>query len=144
MKLLRICLLVLLAVLLPVRGAMATAMLCAPAGMGQHGEMRVAGAEHAHQHAEPKAHEGAAHSHAGQDIGDGVEHDHGSSALHGHDSSSQDRCSLCSACCASPPLLSTPAGIVEPTALGAVSFPTFSAPAPTFLSDGQERPPRSI
>lgn len=144
MKLLRIWLLVLLAVLLPVRGAMAAAVLCAPAGMGQHGDLRVAGADHGHAHADPQAHDAGAHDHADQGIGHGVDHEHGSSAHHGHDASGQDRCSLCSACCASPPLLSTPAGIVAPTALSAVSFPTFSAPAPTFLSDGQERPPRTI
>lgn len=126
-KLLRIWLLVLLAVLLPVRGAMAAAMLCLPATGGAAGEMRLMehdGASH-HDHA---SHEAARHDHGGH-----------------HDQSkfSQDDCNLCAAFCSVTPLASaTPAvaSLDPPT----TTFPDLLAPAPSFLSGGQERPPRSI
>lgn len=152
-KLLRLCLLVLLAVLLPVRGAMAAAMPCANAGQGSHGmphatvahpaghghgaEARAAGAGHADQatlHA-PAHHGSADHASAHHDAAD---HDAAP-----HDPGHQDRCSVCSACCASPSLPSTPLGIRAPTAWMSVPFPAFSAPAPSFQSGGPERPPRS-
>ena len=68
---------------------------------------------------------------------DGMQHDHGTS-------SQQDKCNLCSAFCSLTPMLSAYTGIAEPHGLVEVPFPALSAPAPSFLSDGQERPPRSI
>ena len=129
MKLLRICLLVLLATLLPIRGAMAAAMLCPPAGVGAHGEMRLM--EHdlaGHDHIDD------AHAH----------HQHDDGKQDGHGKSAEDKCNLCSALCSLTPMLSETVGIQEPRDFIDASFPVLSVPAPSFLSDGEERPPRSI
>ncbi|HEX6703782.1 MAG TPA: DUF2946 family protein [Albitalea sp.] len=135
MKSLRIWFLLLLAVLLPVRGAMAAAMLCPPAGVGMQGEMRLMdhhAAGHHHQAADGLQHE---HDHA--------THDH-SSGGHDDGKSSQDSCNLCTAFCSVTPMVSNPPTVAAPQELSATTFPDLSAPAPSFLSDGQERPPRSI
>jgi hypothetical protein len=125
-KILRLWLLVLLAVLLPVRGAMAGAMLCSPAGVGTQQELRT-------------LHEQAADSslHAVHHHEEAAHHD--DAADPGH-----DKCNLCSAFCSLTPLLSDMPGVPPPLEVPAESFPDFSAPAPSFLSDGQERPPRSF
>jgi hypothetical protein len=115
MKAFRICLLLLLAVLLPMRGAVAAAMLCPVEGQAHHD----VGMQ-------------AAHAHAGADHHDG--HDHGV----------PDKCNMCSAFCALTPLASAAPKLPEPAALPAVKFPEFPAPAASFLSDGQERPPRTL
>lgn len=131
MKLVRIWLLVLLAVLLPVRGAVAGAMLCPPTGIGTQSKVRLM--DHkaiGHDH-----HVGAAAS---------VQHVHDDGAQHDHGLSGQDKCNLCSALCSLTPLVSEHAGVAEPRDLAATRFPGFSSPAPSFLSDGQDRPPRSI
>jgi hypothetical protein len=125
-KILRLWLLVLLAVLLPVRGAMAAAMLCPPAGVGTQQELRTV-----HDHA-GDSHAQAGHHHEG-------EAHHDEAADPGH-----DKCNLCSAFCSLTPLLSEQPGVPPPPDAPAASFPDFSAPAPSFLSDGQERPPRSF
>jgi hypothetical protein len=108
--------LILLAVLLPVRGAVAAAMLCPPAAEAAHHHM--SSADHAH------------HEHS-EDSG-------------GHHSDSTAKCNLCCDFCSMTLLLSSLPSVVTPLDLSSVSFPDFSAPAPSFLSDGQERPPRSI
>ncbi|MFT3666554.1 hypothetical protein [Piscinibacter sp.] len=116
MKLLRLWLLVLLAAMLPLQGALAAAMLCA----GGHGHGH---ARHAEVHAQ--------HRHA-----DGTQHDHGTA--------DQDKCSFCTAFCSLTPLVSDIAGVAEPSGLVDAPLPSLSALAPSFLSDGPERPPRSI
>lgn len=139
MKTARICLLLLLAVLLPVRGAVAAAMLCPPAGvgmneprMGHHGPGAHAMAHHGDM-AVPHAADGTA------------QHDDGPSLDGDEDTSSvQDKCTLCAAFCSFTPLVNSASGIVMPHVLAAAAFPPLSAPAPSFLSDGQERPPRSL
>ncbi|NUZ08495.1 DUF2946 family protein [Piscinibacter koreensis] len=137
MKTLRIWLLVLLAVLLPVRGAMAAAMLCPPSGVGSQSELRMI--------------DGSVAAHHGIDTQAQPAHDH---AQHGHDSSSdaggelssggEDKCNLCSAFCSVTSLVSSPPVALTPGDLATVAFADLFAPAPSFLSDGQERPPRSI
>ncbi|HEX5683153.1 MAG TPA: hypothetical protein VFY73_03870 [Ideonella sp.] len=137
MKVLRLWLLLLLAALLPVRGAIAAAMLCPHAGAGAHSEMRLAN-HHAgdrgnaasviHDHG-PQEHPAAAHHGSGHDGQGAMDH---------------DKCNLCSACCSTTPLLSAMPSVPQPHDQAAVSFPDVCAPAPNFLSDGQERPPRSI
>jgi hypothetical protein len=129
-KHLRIWLLVILAVLLPLRGAMAVAMSCAPSGAGTKSELR------------SMDHDAAGHDHTGS-AHEAVQHEHGA-APHDHEEANQDKCNLCSASCSATPLVSAIAGIQEPGDLASASFPGFSAPAPSFVSDGQERPPRSI
>ena len=124
MKLLRICLLVLLAILLPLRGAIAAAVPCADAG--HHAP---AGAPPAHHHMHATGVEAAAST------------DHGT---HHHDHAGTDKCNLCSSCCSIAPLLLTFSPTVPALDGPGAHFPLVQAPAPTFLSDGQERPPRSI
>lgn len=129
MKLLRVWLLLILAVLLPVRAAMAVAMPCGFAGVDMPSEAT-------YHHAGAHGHAGSAHE-PGQ-------HDEGGGALHDHEQSSSDKCNLCSASCSATPLLGTIAGVPEPLDRVSVAFPQLYAPAPSFFSDGQERPPRSI
>jgi hypothetical protein len=129
----RIWLLVLLAVLLPVRGAVAAAMLCPPTNT--QGQLVVAATTAATDHGE---HRHADHLHAAHDAGAG-----GTGGHHaGSDGSA--KCNLCCDFCSMASLLSALPSIPAPLDLSAVSFPRLSAPSPSFLSDGQERPPRSI
>jgi hypothetical protein len=126
-KILRICLLMLIAVLLPIRGAMAGAMVCPLGGtMGGHA------AQHVHDDAAPADH--TMHMHGG--------------THHGHDApmpaQGHDACPLCAAFCSATPMpISVPA-IAAPSLSGTLAFHDEGAAAPTFLSSGPERPPRSI
>lgn len=128
-KSIRVWLLVLLAFVLPMRGAMAAAMVCLPSAA--HSQA-VPGA-HGHEHAGhgPAAHgDAAAQPHAA--------HDHGSPA--GHDATG--KCSVCATCCSvSVPVVSAFTPAQAPPA--AVRFPELPAPAAEFHSGGQERPPRT-
>lgn len=119
-KSLRIVVLVLLAMLLPLRGVSAAALLCEqqPAS---HTEM--AALAHDHEAASATARDHAQH-----------EHDHGG----------VDKDHHCLASCSATPLMSALPTIASPAAAGAAVFPHFAAPAPTFQSGGQDRPPRSI
>lgn len=135
MKAFRICLLLLLAVLLPVRGAVAAAMLCSVAGSGMQTESIVHPPAH---DAMDQAMAEAAHAHHGHDASASQGHDHGK----GHASS--EECNMCSAYCSITPLVSEVPRLPVPLDPPSIKFPGLSSPAPTFLSDGQERPPRSI
>ena len=135
-KTVRIWFLLLLAVLLPIRGAVAATMLCAVGGAAVRTELRPSHhpVDHetmdhtiAHDHA-------AAHDHAGASHHDDSEHGQAAS----------DKCSTCSAYCSLTPLLGAVPTLVEPLGLAAVKLSDHSAPPPSFLSGGQERPPRAI
>ncbi|MEO6745275.1 MAG: DUF2946 family protein [Caldimonas sp.] len=132
MKTTRLWFILLLAVLLPVRGAMAAAMLCPTAGVGTQTEMHLNGGHHGDtETAQPS------HAHAG--------HDHGSSGHEDQDhASTQDKCNVCSAFCSVTPLVSSFSAEFSRREPAPASFPELSTPVLTFLSDGQERPPRSI
>ena len=142
MKTLRICLLVLLAVLLPVRGAVAAAMLCSPTSMSGHSQAQalshVPSAEHAHHHESmmAAADEAPAHDHASHHADEGAAGGH-------HNDGSMEKCNLCCAFCTLAPMVSSLPSLPSPIDLSVISFPDLSAPAASFLSDGQERPPRS-
>ena len=127
MKSLRIWLLLLLAVLLPIRGAIAAALPCAGEGAPAHvGQAHAAG--HAqHRHMNHVGHTGHASplAHAGE---------------HGDDG----KCNLCASCCLGASLPATFSPAVAAVEEAGASFAVLQASAPTFLSDGQERPPRSI
>lgn len=125
-KSLRVWLLVLLAFALPIRGAMAAAMVCA----AESGLVHVSGTGDHHDHP-GHATQGASHSHA--------EHDHASGVGHG----SAGKCSLCASCCsATAPAAVSLAMPQAPPA--AAAYPEYVAPRGEFFSGGQERPPRSI
>jgi len=128
-KTIRLCLLMLLAVLLPIRGAVAAAMMCPPAASGGHHAMHGAGehAEHPLEHA---------HGHA-----DAHPHEHAPGAAHDHHAAG-DQCGLCAACCTAAPLLSSVPHLSLPDDLRTAAFPALPARAPSFVSDGPERPPR--
>lgn len=137
----RLWLLLLLAVLLPLRGAMAAAMLCPPAGAGSPTEA-VAGTHH-HEH----EHEDAAP--AGADHGEArlAAHAHGASSAHDHGAATPamaDDCDLCAAFCSVATVLSSPPAFDAAQDLGAFPYPNANAPSPSFVSSGPERPPRSI
>lgn len=91
-----------------------------------------------HDHAAGHDHTGGGHDQATH--GHGASHDGGQEQGKSH----SDKCNLCSASCAATPLVRDVAGVPELNDPAATMFPSFSAPAPSFFSDGQERPPRSI
>ena len=139
MKTVRIWFLLLLAVLLPARGAVAAAMLCPVGTGGVQQEMVLSGEaarhdamEHMHGHP-PGLEQAAEHGHTAHDDG------HAS-----HDHTTSDRCNACSAFCSLTPLVTSVPSVFEPLDPAGVKFSRLSAPAPSFLSDGQERPPRTI
>ena len=143
MRTVRIWLLLLLAVLVPVRGAVAAAMLCPMPGAGGQVKLTLQ-----HQASLPAHHamdEATADAgHASMQDHPGAQHDHGA-GHHEHGTSNQpDKCNMCSAFCSLTPLVSTTLTVAPPLEIAHSAFPPLSAPAPSFLSDGQERPPRSI
>lgn len=140
MRTIRIWLLVLLAVLLPVRGAVAAAMLCPPTGAGGPETVLVAGSGMDHHAMDAVEH--APHEHADHQM-EHAENDADAPASGGHHDGF-GKCNLCCDFCSMTPLLSTLPSIPTPSNLSSVQFPDPFAPAPSFLSDGQERPPRSI
>jgi hypothetical protein len=132
---------ILLALLMPLRAAVAGAMLCPTAGAAETHQQHPAmyddsaaveaphdGMHHAGMHDDGMRHPGAHHDPA-----------ESSPAPHAHDGG----CNLCASFCSMTPMPST-APTIEPSMLAAtLSFPTLHAPAPSFQSDGQDRPPRS-
>jgi hypothetical protein len=126
----RVWLLVLLALLLPIRGALAGAMHCPVAASGVQLESQLGA--HAHDRGHHATHDG--HEHAQQ---------HPASDQHHADAAGADKCNLCSAFCSVPGLVSS--GLVLGTPqLAATAFPALHAPPTSFELAGQERPPRSI
>ena len=127
MRSLRIWLLLLLAVLVPIRGAIAAALPCAGEGTPAH-----VGQAHAAGHGQ---HHHAGHmSHAG----------HTSPLAHTGEHGDDGKCNLCASCCLGASLPATFSPAVAAVEEAGASFAVLQASAPTFLSDGQERPPRSI
>lgn len=131
MKMLRMCLMLMLVVLLPWRGAVAAAMLCPPVSMpASHGA-------HGHHDASatpavdgPASLQARHPDHQGQD--------------NTPPPAADGKCQLCAATCALSTLPAPAPGLPHPPAVAASAFPPLVAPAPDFLSGGQERPPRSI
>ena len=129
-KIVRIWFVVLLAALLPIRSAVAAAMLCPVSSSGMQSELRM----HEHSAMHEATDHAMAHDH-------GAPHDHGSDS---HDHAASDRCNVCSAFCSATPLVSDVPTLVTPPDLAAVVFAELAAPPPSFVSEGQERPPRTI
>jgi hypothetical protein len=134
-KYLRTFILILLAVLLPVRGAVAAAMLCPGESMTI---ATVVVAEHGHHD-----------MHAGQDVQSHhtATHDHS----HGHPSNDspsgthQSACQFCAGggCCVTP-LAFAPPAVVSPMLITSAAFPALTARVTVHYPDGQDRPPRTI
>ena len=128
MKSVRIWFVLLLVILLPMRGAVAAAMLCPGAGV----------------QAEHRVHDPAV-DHAAMDHS--MAHDRHAAAEHadgGNDHAVADKCNMCSVYCSLTPLVSSLPAVMMPLGFTAVRFPDLATPPPTFISDAQERPPRSI
>ena len=123
-KLLRIFILLLLAVLLPIRGVAAAAMQCESEGTTNQAAVQV--------HAHASQHESSqAHGHP-QEVG------------HSDASEATDKCGLCCDLCSVSPIVGNLPSVPFPQFVATTTFPALSAPSPSFLSEGQERPPRSI
>jgi len=124
----RILILVLMAILLPIRGAVAATMLC-PEGEGTDTVVTVV----VHGHHEMHSDHAASHHHATGDVTDGS-----SSVKH------PTTCQFCASggCMAS--IVGTVPSLEQPGPTSSVSFPALTAPVPAFQSDGQDRPPRTI
>ena len=131
----RIWLLLLLAVLLPIRGAAAAAMLCPVAETGRQVELRLHDQSIGHHAVDESAQADHASVHPDHAAG-GHPHDDGAGQ--------PDKCNMCSAFCSVTPLVGSLPTVLAPLDSAAASFPDLSAPAATFLSGGQERPPRII
>lgn len=103
-------------------------MLCPMGSPGVHMEL------HGHEDSGHQAHDGGdenrMHVHA-----------HGSE---GEKASSTDTCNTCVSFCSITPLLSAMPTVPEVQELAAVRFPPTADSPPSFIPDGQERPPRSI
>ena len=133
MKTFRTWLAILLVCLVPIRGAVAAGMLC---------EMELpfaatAVASSAQHHHDPAAHQAAEHH---------AHHDEAEAPAAGADESAAgaDACSLCAGCCSAAALVGSLPVLLVAQVLNSVSFPSLAAAAPSFISGGPERPPRSI
>lgn len=134
MTYLRAFILVLLTVLLPVRGAVAAAMLC-PGGM---------------QTSSPAAATVIAHhdAHGGHvvDAQPSVSRDHAHE--HFSDETSSDShvgaCPFCSGGCCVTPLAFGPPSVQGPLLSASAAFPPLTARVPAHDPDGRDRPPRTI
>lgn len=113
-------------------------MLCDVANPGVQAELTVSQLAPSHESMERVM----AHDHGGaHDYGSaGGEHDHGTA----HDHATLDKCNMCAAFCGLTPLLSDVPTLAEPLNLTQVQFTDPIALPPSHLSDGQERPPRTI
>ena len=141
MKSWRIWLLLLLAVLLPVRGAVAAAMMCSVAGSGVQVELAMGAYSAGHEAMDEAMSHSGSHDHASGHAHPGVASDDGHP---GHNHAASEGCNVCSAYCSVTPLVSAMPTLAEPLGPTTVKFSDFSAPSPSFVSDGQERPPRTI
>ena len=114
---------ILLAVLLPLRGAAAAAPPCP--GMGVGGEL--------HTSVAPLGHHAMMASHGAH-----AAHHHGAGDRDGH-----PKCGACCDVCSVTPLFAGVPGLQIARDPTAVVFHDRNAPPPSFVSEGQERPPRS-
>jgi hypothetical protein len=133
-KTLRTFILVLLTVLLPVRGALAAAMLCP-------GETTTIGTAATAGHVEHDMH--ADHA---VDMHHATPHDHSHGA--GSDESSPGghatACQFCAGGCCVTPLAFAPPSVKIPRLAASAVYPALTARVTAFYPDGQDRPPRTI
>lgn len=139
---LRTFILVLLATLLPIRGAVAAAMLCP--GTTQSGHPATA---MAHDHHDMNPSHGVELRGEPTDVPAHVPaHDH--SQAHGPDDTSAaghaDACQFCAGgCCCVTPLAFAPPSVKSPPLTSSAAFPPLTARFNAHYPDGQDRPPRT-
>ena len=135
MKRLRIFILVLLAILLPIRGAVAATMLC-PEGEAPNSAAVVAVHDHHGMQADHEVHvdDSSAHHQAHEEAPD----DDSSSGEH------PTNCHFCASGCCMASMVGTVPSLGQPGLTSPITFPALTARIPAFQSDGQERPPRTI
>jgi hypothetical protein len=135
-KTFRIWLLVFLAVLLPIRGAVAAGMLCEtePARHAVAQTLHLASSAAEPHHGDDGDRHG--HTHASTSSDDAV-NEPGSS-------SGTDACNLCVAYCSVTALPGSLPCMAVPVVSVGVSYPYAAAAAPSFIPGGLERPPRSF
>lgn len=128
--------LLVLVTLLPLRGALAAAMLCPPAAAGVQTEV---GLHEAHMRHHAASDSFFAHGHEARDMGN-VQ----SSEIDEWSAVAQDKCDVCSTFCSVTPLLGSVPRLALAQDLAQAYHPALDAAAASFLSDAQERPPRTI
>jgi hypothetical protein len=133
MKKLRIPLILLVALILPVKGAMAAAGMFCHLGSAQPMSAIV----QPHQH-----HAGAHQNHAEHHAVDGDSQSDAEDDAPLIPASSS--CAICSAVCSAPPLPANGIAFHVPAASGAECFPALSPPRLSAVQSGLERPPRTI
>lgn len=139
----RLWLLIVLAVLLPLRGALAQALPCA-GGHGGHPVHAMQGHAHGPHQAPPTGQalphelaEGHAHHAAGSTACPGAGHGPG------HAAGDPAQCSACATCCIGAPIASTVASLLPVLPPATLTFSFGSAPVPRGVPDRLDRPPRS-
>ncbi len=120
-------LLLLVALLLPFRGAMAVAGVLCHADLGTGAVLTTLGPH--------DVHEAGGHAHD-DNAGGHSEHDQGSAPT-------SPPCDFCSAICAAPPLPVSTVGVPALLPSGAERFPALSPPRSTATFGAPERPPRA-
>jgi hypothetical protein len=136
----RVFILVLLTLLLPIRGAMAAAMLCPD---GERSTQTAVVATHGHHGAQPMEHHS---SHEAHTDGSSAHHHAGADAAADTAPSGEHpaTCHFCASGCCMVSLLGTAPSLERPRVISWVAFPELVAPLPVFQSGGQDRPPRTI
>ena len=133
MKRLRIFILVLLAVLLPIRGALAAAMLC-PDGAATTASVNAA---HDHHNMQPdaslQADHASMHHHAAAD----APNDASTTGEH------PPTCHFCASGCCMATILGAVPVVADPGLSATVEFPSATTRVPAYLSGAQDRPPRT-
>ena len=137
MKNLRVVILVLLALLLPIRGALATAMLCQGGGSGPSSAAAVEQV-HVAMPAEHGLHAAQATAHPHPSDGDASDGD--TSVSDGHPTA----CQVCASGCCLTPLAFAPPSVQARVPTTSAFCPALSLAIPAFESGGQDRPPRTI
>ena len=134
MKRFRILILVLMAILLPIRGAVAATMLCAE---GEATGTATVVAEHQHHDMtagqEMRADRSASHQHAGGDAA-------GDSSSGKHPTT----CQFCASGGCTASIVGTVPSLGQQSLTSSVSFPALTTRVTVFYPDGQDRPPRTI
>jgi hypothetical protein len=141
-KYLRTILVVLLTVLLPMRGAVASAMLCpgqVPAGSegaaAAHAQRAMPEGQAMTLHHEPAVPCGA-HDHA-DEYAPMQAHDDATPASHA------GACLFCAGGCCVAPLAFAPPSVQSPPLASTAAFPALIVRVAAYQSGGQDRPPRS-